>query len=69
VEKLDTVVAEIRKQRNEIMRAFIARYNMDPADMEQICEVGPDTIRWYVQKRDRRRNLRQLIESGKLKRS
>ncbi len=42
----------IAMQREEILKAFIAKYNVEPNECEQIVEHYPSgKIRWYVRKK------------------
>ncbi len=38
----EIMVKEIHKQREEILRAFIAKFGCDPDEIEEITVFGPD---------------------------
>lgn len=40
------------ENREEILRAFIAKYGYEPDEVEQIEQHTPGLIRWYVRKRE-----------------
>ena len=46
-------VGGIRAQREEITKAFLAKYELEPNEVEQIIEQMPDGIRWYIRKKTR----------------
>lgn len=41
-------IKAIAAQREEIIRAFMAKYYCDPEDVEQVIILEGNTIRWYV---------------------
>ena len=42
---------KILAQRDEILRAFIAKYGYGPEEAEQVITDGPDGIRYWVQRK------------------
>lgn len=42
-------IKQIAEQREEIIRAFMAKYLCGPEDVEQIVTFEGTQIRWYVQ--------------------
>lgn len=40
--------SEVIAQREEILRAFIAKYGCQPDEIEQIIQTTCDGVRWYV---------------------
>ncbi len=49
--ELRRLSVEIQQQREEILRAFIAKYGWQPDEVEQVQEYRLDGVRWYVRKR------------------
>jgi hypothetical protein len=45
---------EVIAQREEITRAFIAKYGIEPDEIEQVEERGVYEIVWYVRRREAR---------------
>lgn len=46
------VIREIQEQREEILRAFVAKYDCDPARAVQILQTTPDGgMRWFIRAR------------------
>jgi hypothetical protein len=45
---------EVIAQREEITRAFIAKYGIEPDEIEQVKERGVYEIVWYVRRREAR---------------
>lgn len=45
------LLADIQAQREEICRAFIAKYGCHPDELEQIEEIHNTRRVWYVRKR------------------
>jgi hypothetical protein len=51
-DKVDALTAQIYGQREEILRAFIAKYGCGPDELEQVEERGEDgTTKWHVRLR------------------
>jgi hypothetical protein len=44
-------MAEIASQREEILRAFLAKFQCEPEDVEQIITLGDTKITWHIQRR------------------
>lgn len=42
------VTREVMAQREEILRAFVAKHGFDPDECEQVYENNPNGTRWYV---------------------
>jgi hypothetical protein len=54
VDAVKRVHLEIINQREEILRAFIAKYGFDPDEVEQVVDMNDYDkliIRWYVRKK------------------
>lgn len=51
LETIDKIRSEIADQREEILKAFLAKYKVQPEECEQIIENTPTGIRWYVRKK------------------
>ncbi len=49
--ELRRLSVEIAQQREEILRAFIAKYGWQPDEIEQVQEYRLDGVHWYVRKR------------------
>jgi hypothetical protein len=47
------ITEKVFEQREEILRAFIAKYKVQPDDCEQIIEQKGNKIIWRVQKRSK----------------
>lgn len=47
----DDIFLEVAKQREKILEAFIAETGYKPSEIEQIVEYGPNTTKWFIQKR------------------
>lgn len=45
------VVGGLREQREEIAKAFLAKYGLEPNEVEQIVEQIPDGFRWFIRKK------------------
>lgn len=41
----------IREQREEILKAFLAKYELAPNEVEQVIEYTPTGIRWFIHKK------------------
>jgi hypothetical protein len=53
-ESIEKIKFEIIEQREEILRAFIAKYGWQPEDCEQVLDMSDyasGTIRWSVRKK------------------
>jgi hypothetical protein len=48
---LDGAVTSVMGQREEILRAFIAKYGFQPDEAEQVEQDTPTGRRWYVRRR------------------
>jgi hypothetical protein len=44
-------IKKIMQQREEIAEAFIAKYGLDPAEVEQVVEYQPMKIVYYLRKK------------------
>ena len=42
---------EIYAQREEILEAFIAKYNCNPDEIEQVIQTEYNKVIWYLRKR------------------
>jgi hypothetical protein len=54
IEAVHKVQLEIMDQREEILRAFVAKYGFDPDQIEQVVDMSDYDkmiIRWYVRKK------------------
>lgn len=51
--RIAEMLAEINDQREEICRAFIAKYSLDPDQCEQVIQNTGNTTTWFVRKRER----------------
>lgn len=54
IESIDKIKMEIIEQREEILRAFIAKYGFDPDDCVQILDMSDyesGIIRWRIEKK------------------
>jgi len=47
------LLKKIHMQRDEILSAFIAKYKLQPEEVEQVIVTHRDGIRFYVRKRER----------------
>jgi hypothetical protein len=48
---LKKLMEEIVEQREEILKAFISKYDCQPNECEQIVEYNGNTMIFYVRKR------------------
>lgn len=54
IESIDKIKMEIIEQREEILRAFIAKYGWQPEECEQVLDMSDyanGVIRWSVRKK------------------
>lgn len=51
-EQVQKTIAEIAEQREEILRAFIAKYGCEPDEVEQVMRVSPWETIWFVRVRE-----------------
>lgn len=49
--EMEKMYTEIAAQREEILCAFIAKYGLEPDEIEQVCVLTINGFRWYVRKR------------------
>ncbi len=47
----EIITERIIEQREEILRAFVAKYKLHPDECEQVIEQSKDKIVWRVRKR------------------
>jgi hypothetical protein len=53
-ESINRIKIEVMEQREEILRAFIAKYGWQPEEVEQIIDMSDyasGVIRWYIRKK------------------
>jgi hypothetical protein len=53
-EAIEKIKFEIMEQREEILRAFIAKYGWQPEEVEQVIEMSDyasGVIRWSIRKK------------------
>lgn len=48
----EILAEKIAAQREEILTAFLAKYNCDPDKAEQVVTFMPDQILWKVRRRE-----------------
>jgi hypothetical protein len=53
-EKILAISKQIMEQREEILKAFIAKYGFAPDEAVQVIEYTHNGTRWYVEKRRRK---------------
>jgi hypothetical protein len=46
-------IKKIMQQREEIAEAFIAKYGLDPSEVEQVVEYQPMKIVYYLRKKEK----------------
>ena len=47
------IADSLQKQREEILKAFAAKYNLSPEECEQCYQILPDgSVSWFVRKRE-----------------
>lgn len=51
--RIRKIMDEIFAQREEILRAFIAKYGCGPEEVEQVVANTPEGSKWFVRKRER----------------
>ena len=69
---VDCKIRSIYEQREEILRAFVAKHGCQPEEVHQVIEQYPDKIIWRVQKSQRfvkseqiqKMNIRTMIRLG-----
>lgn len=44
-------LCEVMKKREEIVRAFVAKYGWNPDECEQVIQMMPDGQRWFVRRK------------------
>ena len=57
------LVVEVLANREEILRAFIAKHGFDPDDAEQVVEYLPNGVHYYVRKRSKKHGRRAIERS------
>jgi len=50
--RLDQTYADIIKQREQIVEAFIAETGLKPSEIVQIVEKDINGIRWYLKRKE-----------------
>ena len=45
------IYKDVLEQREEILKAFIAKHGYQPEEIEQVFQSTPDGFRWWVRKR------------------
>lgn len=56
IKKMEDVIEyakEIYSQREEILKAFVAKHGFDADQAEQVEERTENGVRWYIRKRDK----------------
>ena len=63
ISKLQGLFDDIHDQRDDILTAFIAKYGLEPNEIEQVVTMEDNCVVWSVRKkRDVKAEVKQKIE-------
>ena len=63
ISKLQGLFDDIHDQRDDILTAFIAKYGLEPNDIEQVVTMEDDCVVWSVRKKkDVKAEVKQKLE-------
>ena len=51
--KTKELINSILSQREEIVKAFIAKYGFAPEEAEQVCQQTSEGIIWFIRKKQK----------------